>query len=180
MARSIHYSGRIRFYNQIEQLVNEVRGMAVALRWQYICFPVSMEDPLKGIMIAPPGGDPLFFSFLPNGVLCSPVNILYRRFFGEKGIDQDCFYTTNIRTQEMGISVHWLLIHLLRYLQRKYFAEFHLYETDNENNGKVGVLISPAAVHMFGGTIWKGPGIWRQYKDHQHGSVISLPFGGMF
>jgi hypothetical protein len=126
MGLSIHYSGHIRKYAKIDELMTEVEDICQNLEWTYHIIEGDNTDKLKGICFSPEGCEPIFLTFLPNGRMCSPVNLMNKDIYEENGLDGELLYTTSTKTQYAGSDAHIAIIKLLRYLKEKYFSSFEL------------------------------------------------------
>lgn len=126
MGLSIHYSGTIRQHVLIDELVTETADICQSLDWRYHLFDGNNTDKLKGICFSPEGCEPVFLTFLPNGRMCSPINLMNKDIYEEHDLDRELLYTTSVKTQYAGPDAHIAVIKLLRYLKEKYFASFEL------------------------------------------------------
>jgi hypothetical protein len=136
---SIHYSGTIKNYALIEDLVNEVEDICKSLDWKYhICekkstanYTAHISDPnfinytpedIKGITILPAECEPVNLTFFPSGILCSVVKLMYNN-----ATTNDLMVDTiSTKTQFAGPDTHITVLNLLQYLKDKYFAVFEL------------------------------------------------------
>src|SRR5687767_2109859 len=83
MGLSIYYKGRLKFAESLTELIEELKDVAEAHNWDYHIFYTELnssdfnkeefDDEIYGILIGPPECEPLFFTFLSNGVMCSPI-----------------------------------------------------------------------------------------------------------
>ena len=133
MGLSIHYSGRINNYSFINVLVEEVQDICDSLNWDYnVWSPNSstvreetkdytLHD-LAGISISVADCETIFFTFLPDGRLSSPLNLLAQDAYPDKNM----IYSVATKTQYAGPDTHMALVKLIRYLQEKYFAELQV------------------------------------------------------
>ena len=139
MGLSIHYSGQIRDYALIEDLVNECEDICKSLNWDYHTWikessihddahidnadfiGYAMED-LKGISILPKECEPVDLAFFPSGKLCSTMKL---RFNDATTNDLMVEYIST-KTQYAGMDVHVTVLKLLQYLKDKYFSFFEL------------------------------------------------------
>jgi hypothetical protein len=126
MGLSIHYSGTIKDIARIDELVAEVADICQSLNWTYHIIKEPNADPLNGICFSPEDCEPIFLTFLPDGRMCSPVNVMNRDIYESNGLDAELIYTTSTKTQFAGADAHMTVIKLLRYLKEKYFAVFEL------------------------------------------------------
>ena len=126
MGLSIHYSGHIREYSVIEEMMVEVSDICQNLNWTYHILDGNNTDNLKGICFSPEGCEPIFLTFLLSGRMCSPINLMHKDIYAENDLDRELLYTTSTKTQFAGPDAHIAIIKLLRYLKEKYFATFEL------------------------------------------------------
>lgn len=126
MGLSIHYSGTIKNYDLVPQLVEEIVDICAAMQWKATTIT---NEQLNGIVFSPLNCEPLFFTFNKKGKLVSPVLLEFK-------IEPPT--TISVKTQFAGIDVHIAVIKFLRYLDQKYFLKFHLqdeggyWETNDE------------------------------------------------
>jgi hypothetical protein len=122
MGLSFHYAGRIADYNNIDKLVEEAKLLSTDLHWNYKVFD---SPELKGIAVIPADAEPLWLCFTPDGKTCNPGNLKFRK-------PTDEFYSTiHVKTQYAGAEVHKSLLHLLDYINKKYFAELEVMDEGN-------------------------------------------------
>jgi hypothetical protein len=114
MGLSFHYSGRISQYEKIDEMICEVEDISKSLGWKY---NIIDDDKLKGIVLSPEGSEPLSLTFVPDGRLCSIINVMVNK------PDDPFYYTAFTKTQFAGPDTHIALMKLLRYLSDKYFSE---------------------------------------------------------
>jgi hypothetical protein len=125
MGLSIHYSGNIR-RALINDLTTETADICQSLNWKYNIITESGDESFNGIVFSPENCEPVFLTFLPNGKMCSPINLENKDFYAANGFDPDLIYTTSTKTQFAGPDTHIALLKLLRYLKEKYFENFEL------------------------------------------------------
>ncbi len=135
MGISFHYSGRIAKAELLPELVEEVKEIAVLYHWKYKIYETYLpEDDLGkvvynsniyGISITPPGCETVSICFLSNGLMSDIVHLL---FFGknETREESEYLYMLAVKTQFAGVETHQLIIHLFRYLSKKYLSDFKL------------------------------------------------------
>lgn len=111
MGLSIHYSGCIKDFNSIDLLIEEVQDVCNGMNWS--C-KVYNDNRLKGISFSPDHCEPIFLTFLSNGVLCSPLSLKY-------DVEPNPFIST--KTQYAGADVHLAVLKLLAFLKQKYFLQ---------------------------------------------------------
>ena len=126
MGLSIHYSGYIREYDMLDELMSEVTDICQNLDWTWHVIDGNNTDELKGICFSPDGCEPVFLTFLPDGRMCSPVNLMNKDIYEGGELDRELLYTTSTKTQYAGPDAHIAVIKLLRYLDGKYFSAFEL------------------------------------------------------
>ncbi len=145
MGLSIHYSGEFNRGESLSSMIEEVKNVAEVYNWDYFIFDeVFVEDALGkedysdeiyGIHFTPPGCETVSLAFLSNGKMSSAINL---KLFGSNPKEQKYLYMLSVKTQYAGIEIHKLVIHLFKYLSKKYFANFKLsdegqyWETGNE------------------------------------------------
>jgi hypothetical protein len=131
MGLSFHYSGRIREYNKIDSLIEEVKDLCRDLNWTY---DILDDDQIKGIIVGVGESEPLWFTFVPDGRTCNVINLQYTD-------PNDKYYSLcAVKTQYAGPEVHISMIKMLRYISEKYFSEIEVmdegeyWETGDEEN----------------------------------------------
>ncbi len=149
MGLSLHYSGRFRESASLSEMVNEVKDIVEACKWDYTIyneeFPSdlssesSYNDNIYGISFTPPECETVSLSFLSNRRMSSQAHL---RFFG-KTVDrpeQEYLYMLSVKTQFAGVEIHKFIIELFRYLKKqKYFENLEItddgkyWETRDEN-----------------------------------------------
>ena len=126
MGLSIHYSGTIRSMSLVYQLIDETVDICESMNWNYCIVNEAGDERLNGIVFSPANCEPVFLTLLPNGRMCSPINLMNKDFYILNGFDRDLIYTTSTKTQFAGPDTHIALLKLLRYLKEKYFGNFEL------------------------------------------------------
>ena len=126
MGLSIHYSGQIKHIELVNELMTETVDICKTLEWNCLVLPEKNKDGLTGIYFAPKDCEPIFLTFLPNGRMCSPVNLMYKDMYAANGPDAELLYTTSTKTQYAGPDAHIAIIKLFRYLKEKYFSVFEM------------------------------------------------------
>jgi hypothetical protein len=139
MGLSIHYSGTIKKMSFIGDLVIETADICKTLDWKYHVIEKPNEFDLHGIIFSPPECEPVMFTFLPNGRMCSFISLRHRDIYDGVKLKKSLMYTTSTKTQFAGADAHIALIKLLRHLSEKYFKKFTLmdegmyWETNDES-----------------------------------------------
>jgi hypothetical protein len=126
MGLSVHYSGTIRSMTLVNHLIDETADICESMYWNYRIITEPGDEGLNGIVFSPENCEPVFLTFLPNGRMCSPINLMNKNFYTLNGFDPDLTYTTSTKTQFAGPDTHIALLKLLRYLKEKYFGNFEL------------------------------------------------------
>jgi hypothetical protein len=147
MGLSIHYSGSFNPNSSLPALIEEVQDIATFHKWKYKVFEQTFPenssskegytDDIYGICFTPPKSETVWICFLSNGKMSSPTHLA---FFGEKENQEErpYLYMLSTKTQFAGINTHKLIIHLLKYLGRKYLNDLkvadegHYWETGDE------------------------------------------------
>ncbi len=132
MGLTIHYKGELKNASDLKSLIDTVKDVAKAEKWDYFVFEEKFEnnffseiidkDNLFGIMISPPKCDPFCISFLSNGKMSGIIN--FNVMQKEKEINEDLIYTVFSKTQYSGYENHKKLILLLDYVNKKYLVDF--------------------------------------------------------
>ncbi len=132
MGLSIYYKGRLRSKELLPALVDELQSIAEGHRWVYDIFETdlhhadfnseSFDDDIYGIAVGPPNCEPLFFTFLSNGTICSPIGLEHYLETNNKVLLNQIF----VKTQFAGPEIHRQVIHLLDYINSKYLSNFEI------------------------------------------------------
>lgn len=135
MGLSIHYNGRFSAQTSLSEMIEEVKDIAEIYNWQYTIyeeqFPSnkfdndSYTEKIYGISFTPPDCETINLCFLSNGRMSSLAHL---KVF-ENPTDEahkKYLYMLSVKTQFAGSKVHKLIIHLLKYLSKKYFQEFEV------------------------------------------------------
>ncbi|MCJ7552659.1 MAG: hypothetical protein MUO34_02135 [Ignavibacteriaceae bacterium] len=137
MGLTIHYNGKFSENAFLTEMIEEVKDIAEIYNWKYTIFemefPSSDSDQnnqngkLYGIMFFPPESEPVSLSFLSNRRMCSLVNLkVWGNSSDEKA--KEYLYLLSTKTQFAGISIHKMIIHILRHISKKYLKDFSLYD----------------------------------------------------
>lgn len=197
MGVTIHYSGRFNPTASLSDMIEEVEDIAKMQGWEYHVFerefpyttatdgvtpshPVSQSEELYGIMLSPPHCEPVQFTFLSNGRMCSPMSLLlWGDSTDEK--EQKYLYMLFTKTQFAGTEIHKFIVGLLRYLSNKYLLDFlvndegEYWETGDEallkqNFEKVGTYID-VTQNMFESFPIREGETTEQYVDRLMGYI---------
>lgn len=140
MGLTIHYSGRFNEYASLSEMIEEVTDIAEIYNWTYHVyekhFPyenlsnTEYNDRIYGISFTPPECETINLCFLSNGRMSSAPNL---KFFGNSTDEEykKYLYMLSVKTQFAGSDTHKLIIHLLKYLNKKYFTEFEVIDEGN-------------------------------------------------
>jgi hypothetical protein len=140
MGLSIHYSGKIRDYLLIDELITEVEDICKGLNWQHHVFntkksklkpgetpPKYTPDDVKGIGVTPEESETAFLTFLPDGTLVSPAKLIYY----DPATNDLMIEVVHCKTQFAGPETHMAILKLFHYLKEKYFESFELMDEGN-------------------------------------------------
>lgn len=150
MGLSLHYNGRFGNPELLPGMIEEVQEIALLNKWSYqICntnFPTDRfsknkhDQQLYGISFTPPECETVSLCFLSNGRMSS-VALLH--FYGDSKdkTKQKYLYMLSVKTQFAGWQTHVMIVHLLKYLSKKYFLELQVKdEGDYWETGNVEIL----------------------------------------
>lgn len=135
MGLSIHYNGRFSNLASLSEMIEELKDIAEINNWKYQIFlsnfPKRLHDDnshnqkIYGITIFIPKCEALCLTFLSNRRMCMPHSLeLWGNSTDES--EKKYLYRLSTKTQFAGRNVHIIIIHLLRYISKKYFSEFEL------------------------------------------------------
>ena len=132
MGLTIHYNGKLKNANDLKSLIDDVKDVAIAEKWDYFVFEDQFEnnsfseiidrENLYGIMITPPKSEPFSMSFLSNGRMSSILNFNVIKL--ESEINEDLVYAVFTKTQYSGYENHKKLILLLDFISKRYLEDF--------------------------------------------------------
>lgn len=147
MGLSFHYSGRIASPEQLSEFIDEVQDIAKVHNWENFVFEKQFpknifgnpeyDQNIYGICFTPHNCETIFFCFLANGRMSSPV---YLPLDHNQKIQTNnpYLYQLSVKTQYAGVKTHLFIINLFRYLNKKYFTDFnitdegHYWESNDE------------------------------------------------
>ncbi len=152
MGLSIHYNGCLAKAELLPALIEEVEEIARTMDWEYEIFEryypkagfkkFNGQKSVYGLSFTPPQCETVFISFLADGRISSPLHL---HFWGDSVNPQerDYLYLISVKTHYAGMDVHRQIIELIHYLEKKYFAEFSLYDESHYwETGDVAVMRS--------------------------------------
>ena len=135
MDLTIQYEGKFNAKASLSGMIEEVKDIAEIYNWQYTIyesqFPESSFDnesfneKIYGITFSPPESEPVFLTFLSNGRMSGPDHL---KFFGSSSDESErkYLYMLSTKTQFAGSDIHKLIIHILKYISKKYFEELNV------------------------------------------------------
>lgn len=135
MGLSLHYSGKLRYPDLLQQLIDEVQDIAQIYKWPFtIRHTKFAKDSFKnevhdnrvyGICFTPPNCETVSICFLSNGRM-SAASLL--QFYGDSTDEQskEYLYSISVKTQFAGWQIHAVIVGLLKYLSKKYFSQFEV------------------------------------------------------
>jgi hypothetical protein len=83
------------------------------------------DGKLYGICFTPTDCETVSISFLSNGKMSGPLQLQLYGNTSNKN-ERKYLYNLHVKTQYAGSEIHMLIIHLLKYLNSKYFTDFNL------------------------------------------------------
>ena len=135
MGLTIHYNGKFNEKASLQEMIEEVKDIAEIYNWQYTIYEKqfhaaffdndSFNDEIYGISFTPPESETVCLCFLSNGRMSGPAHLKY---FGNSADESEkkYLYTLSTKTQYAGSDIHKLIVHLLKYISKKYFKEFNV------------------------------------------------------
>lgn len=131
MGISIHFKGQLRTNASLISLVEEVTDIVKIYQWPYKIFETAFpskkenDNDLYGICFTPPECETISLCFLSDGKLTSIESWHLRNKSQDKN-KETLTRWISVKTHFAGEAVHKLIIHLLDYLNKKYFTYFTL------------------------------------------------------
>ena len=132
MGLTIHYNGKLKNANDLKSLIDDVKDVAIAEKWDYFVFEDQFEnnsfseiidrENIYGIMITPPKSEPFSMSFLSNGRMSSILNFNVMQLGND--INEELLYAVFTKTQYSGYENHKKLILLLNFISKRYLEDF--------------------------------------------------------
>ncbi len=140
MGLSIHYSGKLKEDINLHDFINDAKDFAKTHHWKHHTFNTefpaqtnSKDDYRKeiyGITMQPEGCENVDLTFLSNRRLASWATFQFFSKYADNP-NELALYTINVKTQFAGPKTHVLVVDILRYLSKLYFAEFKLSDEGN-------------------------------------------------
>ncbi len=147
MGLTIHYNGIFNEKASLYEMIEEVKDISEIYNWQYTIyenqFPSgslendSFNDEIYGISFTPLNCETVSLCFLSNGRMSSQAHLKYFRNSTDES-EKKYLYMLSTKTQFAGSDLHKLIVHLLKYISKKYLKEFNVidegryWETGNE------------------------------------------------
>jgi hypothetical protein len=136
MGLTIHYSGKLKSASLLSELIEEIKDIANTNEWKYFVFEEIFPNDgfskeidktnLYGVMLNPPGSEPVCFSFLNNGKMCGILNFNHLQI--DPSINGMMLYNISTKTQFSSPEIHQKIIHLMEYVKRKFLTNFKCYD----------------------------------------------------
>lgn len=136
MGLTIHYSGKLKSASLLTELIEEIKDIAYTNEWKYFVFEDKFPNHsfskeidktnLYGVMLNPPGSEPVCFSFLNNGKMCGILNFNHLQI--DPSINGMMLYNVSTKTQFSSTEIHQKIIHLFEYIKRKFLTNFKCYD----------------------------------------------------
>lgn len=135
MGLTIHYSGIFRDDTLLKNMIDEVIDISRVYDWKYTVFneqfPISVnpdenqKNELYGVLFTPTGSEPVHLTFLSNKRMCSIIGLhAWGSSYDEKAIEY--LYLLSTKTQFAGIDTHRIIVHILKYISKKYLTNFRV------------------------------------------------------
>ena len=136
MGITIHYRGRIRDINLIDEFCDELIDIAKTMDWKSSDLIYDEEDKIKGVSVTPhKDSESLSFFFnIEDGCLRNIMNVITKEPYNPKELEWDF-----IKTQFAPPEVHVTVVKLLQYIKEKYMPDLEVvdegdyWETGDEN-----------------------------------------------
>lgn len=135
MGLTIHYNGKFNENASLPEMIEEVKDIAEIYNWQYTIYETqfpessfdndSYNENIYGITFSPPESEPVFLTFLSNGRMSGPAQLKYFDNSADES-EKKYLYMLSTKTQYAGSNIHKLIVHLLKYISKKYFKEFNV------------------------------------------------------
>ena len=135
MGLSIHYDGKLKNGSDLKELLNEVAETCKTFDWYHEIFndefprsnseKILRKHEVYGMAFTPPDCETVFLCFEPDGTMKNP---LWKMLEDDSDDELKEITTTSVKTQSAGIETHKQIINLFKYLEKKYFSEFSMYD----------------------------------------------------
>lgn len=140
MGLTIHYNGTFKKNASLSEMIEEVKDIAQVYKWGYHIFEkefpkgsfgkMEFNENIYGIVFSPPKCEGISLCFLSNGRMGNPSMLEY--WLQSKNTkDKRLVFVNFTKTQYAGPAVHKIIIDLFRYLSKKYFKTFMLFDEAN-------------------------------------------------
>lgn len=133
MGITIHYSGRFKKKASLPAMIEEVKDIVSVYNWPYFIYDTEFpgkgfgkqeyDDNIYGIHFSPPESEPVWLCFLSNGRMSNIINV---KLYANSSVSRDKLYLYMLftKTQFAGTEIHKIIVHLLKYISKKYLAHF--------------------------------------------------------
>lgn len=128
MGLKISYRGNLRDPNELESMLDDVYAICIEIGWHFMPIHRSNVMPTQGIMITPPGSEPIWLTFVTNGRLYDPAHFIYNSHPELERVNEEHGQWIAVKTQYAGVDTHMAIIKFFRYLSLKYFESFELHD----------------------------------------------------
>ena len=147
MGVTIHYGGRLKSIDLLDDLVDEMVEVSQANDWKYKVIDTKKHDivndsdslpQLKGISFGPEKSESIWFTFNESGVLLSPMVAMFQQHEPKK--TKEMVHHAFTKTQSAGPDFHIMIVNIMKYVSNKYFSTWHVndesqyYETENREH----------------------------------------------
>ncbi len=132
MGLTIHYKGNFRDPALLPEMISQIKDISREFKWDYHIYETKFASDgfgredyngnIYGISTSPPNCEALWFGFLSNGMLSSPLHL---QFWGktDKQPKDELLYQLFTKTQFGCIEVHKIVVHLFRRISEKYLKD---------------------------------------------------------
>lgn len=141
MGLTIHYSGKFKADASLCNMIEEVKDIAEANEWRHHIFETefpkkspkknSAEEKIYGIVFTPEGSETVHLTFLENRRMFGVYNLEFGKRLTEKEREKQYMFSLFTKTQYAGAETHKQIVHVLKYISRKYFSAFEVFDEGN-------------------------------------------------
>ncbi len=126
MGLTISYRGTLRNPQDLELMLNDVTDKCMEFDWHFMPIHRSSIMPVRGVMITPPGSEPIWLTFSLNGHMYNPSHFIYSKHPKREMINEERHRWIFTKTQKAGVETHMAIIKFFQYLKATYFEDFEL------------------------------------------------------
>ncbi len=164
MGLTIYYEGNFKRDASLSEMIDEIKGISEVNKWTYHIFEEAFpensfdkehDDEIYGICFSPEEKcEPVWLTFISTGRMCSPFLFDQNNISPDKQLEE-AMYSLFTKTQYAGVETHKIIIHLLRYIGKKYLDDFKVidegqyWETGDEKVLKENFRRFTAAIQTF-------------------------------